>query len=447
MTTQRSAGMRIAAFAASDVGRVREQNEDSLYKGATLFAVADGMGGHQAGEIASGMALQPVEELDGQHFADAGAAQQALVEAITEANRSVVEEATANPERRGMGTTLTAVMVRDGRLHVAHVGDSRAYLLRDGERISQLTTDHTLVEQLIQEGRLSRDEASTHPQRSVITRAIGVDRSVQVDSLPPLELQPGDQVLLCSDGLTGPVEDAEIADILADIDDGDAACRALIDAANDSGGPDNITVVLLRVSGGKARASGGAPPAEDATANLHETTGRQEVPPEQRVSIRTREESGQDWATSMGRYGAPQGVNKRTRRGREPSNTTGGRKRLVAGIFGALVLIAILILGGWFLLSRAFFVGDADGTVAIFQGVPQEVAGISLHRVHEDSDLATGDLSVIRQQRLATGITVGSVAEGRRLIEEWRADVEDQPDPEPPAEVEIEPDPDADAGS
>src|SRR5688500_8830444 len=143
--------MRISAHAATDVGRVREGNEDSLYAGTAVFAVADGMGGHQAGEVASEAALGPIGALDGREFRASDAAQDALVDAVVDANRTVVDQALADPSLRGMGTTLTAVLVRDNHLHIAHVGDSRAYLLRGARDMTQLTTDHTLVEQLIRE--------------------------------------------------------------------------------------------------------------------------------------------------------------------------------------------------------------------------------------------------------------------------------------------------------
>src|SRR5687768_122861 len=175
--------MRITAYAKTDVGRHREGNEDNMFSGSTVFAVADGMGGHVAGEVASETALRPVSELDGATFEDPRAATDSLRAAIEAANRNVVSQAKEDPNLTGMGTTLTAVMVREGHLHLAHVGDSRAYLLRNGEEINQLTTDHTLVEQLVQDGRLSRDEVAHHPQRSVITRAIGVEHSVEVDTL------------------------------------------------------------------------------------------------------------------------------------------------------------------------------------------------------------------------------------------------------------------------
>jgi PPM family protein phosphatase len=403
------AGLRIAAHAASDVGRVRQQNEDSLFVGSTVFAVADGMGGHQAGEIASDMALQPIAEVDGRHFPDVASAEQALVDAISDANQAVVEEATANPGRRGMGTTLTAVLVRDGRLHVAHVGDSRAYLLRESDGITQLTTDHTLVEQLVREGRLSRDEAATHPQRSVITRAIGVDREVQVDSLPSLEMQGGDQVLLCSDGLTGPVGDDDIARILLDTPDGDEACKRLVAAANAGGGPDNITVVLLRVDGERA---------PTRTADAHADTAA--------LAPADAAERDAGAAANPGGGGAaaePVSPPRSERPADAPASRPRRLRRLLAWAAGALALLALLAFGGWFLLQRTFFVGEADGAVAIYQGVPQDVAGVALNRVVEETTLDAGDLPPVRQRRLGSGITVESVAEGRSLVRSWQEDL------------------------
>jgi PPM family protein phosphatase len=238
--------MRLRSFAGTDVGMVRSGNEDSLFSGRTVFAVADGLGGHQGGEVASATAVEPLAALDGREFADPDAAAQALASAIRAGNAAILERAAGTPDLWGMGTTVTAAAVAGDRfLQLAHVGDSRAYLLRDGT-LDQLTTDHTVVGELVRRGRLTPEQAAIHPERSILTRAVGLDPNLPVDTPDPLELQPGDQVLLCSDGLTEPVPDAAIAQLLA-TPDGDAACRALIDAANTAGGPDNITVVLVRV--------------------------------------------------------------------------------------------------------------------------------------------------------------------------------------------------------
>jgi serine/threonine protein phosphatase PrpC len=239
--------MHVSGFAATDRGRVREGNEDAHYCGTTLFAVADGLGGHRAGEVASSAAIEAIAPLDSSAPDDPEAARYALAEAFDAANRAVIEKAASDPAYSGMATTLTAALLHQDQLSIAHVGDSRAYLLRDGEPLRQLTSDHTVVAQLVRQQRLSRDEAAVHPFRSVLVTAVGLEPEPQVDLLRPLDLKPGDQVLLCSDGLTEPVGDQAIEELLISHDDGDAACRALIDAANQAGGPDNITAVLLRV--------------------------------------------------------------------------------------------------------------------------------------------------------------------------------------------------------
>ena len=238
--------MRLSSFAGTDVGRARSGNEDSYFCGRTVFAVADGLGGHQGGEVASAAAVEPLAALDGRELADPGEAAEALAAAIREGNAAILDRAAGDPGLWGMGTTVTAAaLAGDHHLQLAHVGDSRAYLLRDGS-LAQLTTDHTVVAELVRRGRLTPEQAAIHPERSILTRAVGLDPRVPVDTPDPLELHDGDQVLLCSDGLTEAVDDDQIAELLATTHDGDAACRSLIDAANAAGGPDNITVVLLR---------------------------------------------------------------------------------------------------------------------------------------------------------------------------------------------------------
>jgi PPM family protein phosphatase len=238
--------MRLSSFAVTDVGRTRAGNEDSYFCGRTVFAVADGLGGHQGGEVASAAAVEPLAALDGREFAEPGEAAEALAAAIGEGNAAILERAAGDPGLWGMGTTVTAAALAGERhLQLAHVGDSRAYLLRDGS-LEQLTTDHTVVGELVRRGRLTPEQAAIHPERSILTRAVGLDPRVPVDTPDPVELRDGDQVLLCSDGLTEAVDDDRITELLSAGADGEAACRSLIDAANAAGGPDNITVVLLR---------------------------------------------------------------------------------------------------------------------------------------------------------------------------------------------------------
>jgi PPM family protein phosphatase len=241
--------MRLSSFARTDVGLARSSNEDSHLRGRTVFAVADGLGGHRGGEVASAMAVEPLAAMDGRDFADADQAAEALTGAIRAANQAILRRGRADPELWGMGTTVTAAAVAAGRvLQLAHVGDSRAYLLRAAAQLRQLTTDHTVVAEAVERGLLTRQQAAVHPQRGVVTRAVGLDPDVPVDLPEPLELEPGDQVLLCSDGLTEVVGDDQIAGVLAEQADGDDACGTLIAAANQAGGPDNVTVVLLRVA-------------------------------------------------------------------------------------------------------------------------------------------------------------------------------------------------------
>ena len=420
--------LRVGIHSATDVGRVREANEDNLFTGRTVFAVADGMGGHLAGEVASEMAIEPIAKLDGDQFASSAKATQALVDAIVAANAQVVGKAASDASFHGMGTTLTAVMLRDGRLHLAHVGDSRAYLLRAGEDLVQLTTDHTLVEQLVRDGRLSRDDIDTHPQRSVITRAIGVESTVEVDTLPPLALLPGDQVLLCSDGLSGPVKDLTMAGILTAHGDGDEAVRALVAAALDAGGPDNVTCVLLRVH------REGDPRAEGTMSIGEAHTG--EIRP-----IRTREESGEPWPGAMGRYADVQGVAARPHPGATPPPSRA--RRIGSTILAGVALLAIVLGGAWLLLSRAYFVGVDEGRVTIFHGIDEEVAGLPLHWVADQTDLRVTALPPLRRATLLRGITVATRSEADALVTTYREEAEAaaSPSPSPSASPSASPSP------
>jgi PPM family protein phosphatase len=234
----------VGAYAvASDTGRRRRRNEDNYVVAPPLFAVADGMGGAQAGEVASRLAASALEGgdsdgLDGLERIDA---------LIQEANRRIYDRASTDPAASGMGTTMTVALVEGMTVAIGHVGDSRAYLVR-GEQMEQLTEDHSLVNELLKSGRLSEEEAHVHPQRSVITRAVGTDPDVDVDGFA-IEAEEGDVFLLCSDGLTDMVSDEEILELLhAHREDLDKAVKSLVTAANRGGGEDNITAVAFRIS-------------------------------------------------------------------------------------------------------------------------------------------------------------------------------------------------------
>ncbi len=236
----------VGAYAvASDTGRKRRRNEDNYVVSPPLFAVADGMGGAQAGEVASKLAAGTVESETGISLRGV----ERVAALVREANRRVYERSTSDPSASGMGTTMTVALVEGETVVIGHVGDSRAYLVRDS-RMEQLTDDHSLVNELLKSGKLSPAEAEVHPQRSVITRAVGTDPDVQVDAFT-IEARDGDVFLLCSDGLTDMVGDEDILDLVArHRDDLGRAVRALVAAANRGGGEDNITAVAFRIAAG-----------------------------------------------------------------------------------------------------------------------------------------------------------------------------------------------------
>ncbi len=238
--------MQLSAAARSDLGRRRPANEDTYAVAPELglYLVADGMGGHRAGQVASGLAARTaLATLRSLHDGRSGAVER-LRACVTAANAEILSSSRAKPELAGMGTTVVAMLADGARVALAHVGDSRAYLVR-GAAIRRLTEDHTLVGELLRRGEISERAAASHPQRHVLLRALGVRRNVDPDMLE-LVPEPGDRYLLCSDGLTGHLADAEIAELVSDDSDLDAACERLIDLANRRGGDDNITVVLLR---------------------------------------------------------------------------------------------------------------------------------------------------------------------------------------------------------
>ena len=242
MRLRKKPSLRVIEHAAiSDVGRIREGNEDSMLEDPPLFVVADGMGGAQAGEVASGLAVETLGDRAPQN----GDVEAELSEAIVEANRRIHDKAQSDRELSGMGTTLTAAFVHEGKVTIGHVGDSRAYRYRDGE-LAQLTDDHSLVAELERHGKLTAAEARVHPQRSMILRALGIGAEVEVDTYC-FTGEPGDVFLLCSDGLSGLVHDQVIGEVLNTADKLEEAAQELVELANLSGGPDNITVLLFRL--------------------------------------------------------------------------------------------------------------------------------------------------------------------------------------------------------
>jgi serine/threonine protein phosphatase PrpC len=271
----------LGAYArASDTGKKRRRNEDSYVVAPPLFAVADGMGGAQAGEVASKLAAAALEDTD----SGSSSGQERVVSLIQEANRRVYARANTDPATSGMGTTMTVALVEGQVVTIGHVGDSRAYLVRAG-RLEQLTEDHSLVNELLKSGKLSPQEAETHPQRSVITRAVGTDPDVDVDAFAVDALE-GDVFLLCSDGLTDMVDDEGILDVVERYhDDLDRVAKSLVSAANRGGGEDNITVIAFTMTAdGDTQRLPAAEPDEDTLEGIPipaPTVDTMVVPPEQ----------------------------------------------------------------------------------------------------------------------------------------------------------------------
>jgi protein phosphatase len=366
--------LRVAEeFHATHTGRQRRENEDALYARAPLFAVADGMGGAQAGEVASRIA---VETLAGGVRETGEPAEARLAELIHQANDRIHDLSISDERRAGMGTTMTAVLVGADDVTIAHVGDSRAYLYRDGE-LRRLTRDHSLVEELVEQGRLTPEEASTHPQRSVITRSVGPEPRVQVDTLTA-SARDGDVFLICSDGLTTMIDEQRVTEILAGADSLGEAGRRLIDAANDAGGRDNITVVLFRLE--EVSHGPGAAVAEQETG-VHEAvdpaaqTEHAPAPPPGPVATADRPHRDPDARRLRPIAPGPAAPAAPPRPRRWARRTV-----MALAIFG---FIGIPILLGSFLAVRSvYFIGtNEEGFVTVYRGLPYELPfGIDLYQ-------------------------------------------------------------------
>ena len=334
----------------TDTGRVRDHNEDRAYAHDELVAVADGMGGAAAGEVAAQLAIRAIRQLTGTIDSDS------LRAALKDANAAIRRTAASDPSKTGMGTTMTAVAVDDGTAQIVHVGDSRAYLWRD-HHLRQLTDDHSVVGEMVRRGTLSSDEAASHPHRNVITRALGAEPDVQVDATTA-DLQPDDILLLCSDGLYTEVDDTQIAAALDGASSLTDAAQALVDRANAAGGADNVTVVLARIGyGPQVRSShpdtSGSTQEHPVLANDPATDvarGRQ---------LTGARESARGEAPAIGA------------RVLEPATSVRRRVSRTGMLMGAAVIVIALILGGAFwAISRSFTIqAGPGGTVWVDQGL------------------------------------------------------------------------------
>jgi protein phosphatase len=376
--------VRLASGSFSHTGLVRGNNEDAFVDDNehVLFAVADGMGGHRGGEVASRTAIEALRA--------AIASGRGVQGAITSANEAVIERARGNSELTGMGTTLTALVAAGGRqLLIGHVGDSRAYMIHEGV-LRRITDDHSLVEELVREGRLTSEQADAHPQRHVVTRALGVDEDVEVD-LYTLDVTPGDRVVLCSDGLTTMVRERDVERIARSEPDPQRAAEQLVDAANAAGGEDNTSVVIVDV-------------LEIDPLSVFDAEEASVAPSPARVMAPAPE--------------VPEPVVK------EPRPSWGRRIGSALLLFVPLVLVLALAVGGvgWY-ARRSYYVGFKGNQVVIFKGVPGGVLGWD-PTIDETTRLRAAQLTQLDHDRVAAGAARGSLDGARKFVARIQANVD-----------------------
>jgi serine/threonine protein phosphatase PrpC len=421
-------GIRFAA--RSDVGMLREGNEDSAYAGSRLLAVADGMGGHVGGEIASAAAIETLKPLD----TDVPAHELVgvLEQAVHRANETLHSIVEGDPSLQGMGCTLTAMLWNGPQVALVHIGDSRAYLLRNGE-LFQITHDHTLVQSLVDEGRISLDEAASHPQRSLLLRALDGRGEVDPD-ISLREAQLGDRYLLCSDGLSTVVSAETIHHALSTVAEPDQAVRQLIDLANRGGGPDNITCVVADVV--ELEKQPGPPPASITAGAAHNAgrgRGEADMPP----GAMAGETPAQRAAAlrEPQQQPAPVTVADMPAIGRQPDDTlpqmaVGRRRRrwpwLVAAVGAVVLLAAGGSYGAWSTVQGQYYVAADGDDVAIYQGMNQDLLGLPLHHLKERPKpaLKVADLTPAARDSVNRTIDgLGSLAKARTTVNNLRQNV------------------------
>ncbi|MEV0154115.1 PP2C family serine/threonine-protein phosphatase [Micromonospora sp. NPDC050686] len=395
--------LRYAAH--SDRGLIRDGNQDSVYAGPRLLAVADGMGGMAAGDVASNIVIGAMAPLDEDVPGDALV--DALRSAVGTANQQLRDTVDANPQLEGMGTTLTATLFSGTKLGMVHIGDSRAYLLRNGE-FAQITKDDTYVQMLVDEGRISAEEASSHPQRSLLTRALDgrdIDPEYSVR-----QVLPGDRYLICSDGLSGVVSADTIGETMREYPDPQQCVERLVQLALRGGGPDNITVIIADatdhdiveaspiVGGAAARDRGMATSADVST-------------PAARAS-----------ALQAPRPAAPE-EEPAGGRDEEPERPRRRPVRTAAMLAALLVILGGGLFAGWSYTQRQYYVGATeDGYLAVFRGVPGQIAGLDLSNVDSVSPARLDDLTLAAQEQVKQGIQARSEADALRRLADLTVD-------------------------
>ncbi|ABS01566.1 PP2C family protein-serine/threonine phosphatase [Kineococcus radiotolerans] len=397
-------------FAArSDVGLGRSSNQDSGYAGPHLLVVADGMGGHAGGDVASSLAVGELSILDGESHGSDDAAQH-LHDALEAANAQLRRRVGDEPDLAGMGTTVTAILRAGSRLVLAHIGDSRGYLLREG-RLTQLTKDHSYVQSLLDEGRISPEEAERHPQRSVIMRVL-TGRDDDEADVSVREAKPGDRYLLCSDGLSGVVSHETLAETLAAGMDPDTTCQRLVELALRGGGPDNISCVVADV----VELGGGPPPSTTpqvvGAAAFHRPrrSSAAGTPAARAAALRAaQDESGDDSEDDD----AQPRLSERERRRR--------RRRWIAGPVLLLLVLVAGGFGGWRWSQQQYFVGADGSNVAVYRGLTQDIGPLGTSHVVESTGISLSDLPTTWADKVRARIASQDLAGARRTV----SDLED----------------------
>lgn len=415
MTAEGGAGTRLALVEVahlSDTGRVRHHNEDRSVASSRILAVADGMGGAKAGEVAAQVAVDSVSGLS-------AVDSESVRRAIERANRAIRRMASEDPDKSGMGTTMTAAVVRDGHLDVVHVGDSRAYLWRDG-RLGQVTEDHSVVGELVRRGSITAEEAESHPHRNVITRALGAEAEVQADTVTT-GLHDGDVVLLCSDGLSSYVPEADIAAVLAGSSTLAEAARGLVDRANEAGGIDNVTVVLARVGAVSGETSGDTVevPVVVPDEEPGETTATSEV----RVLGGVHGHAGSERAGATA---------TRPPKVLEPAGRR--RSRLLPILIGVLALLVVVGGAVAWIASRTYTVeAGPQGTVRVAHGLPVSILGRELSVEWQDTGVSSDLVRASEPGALSSSARGQGEAVGLAASLVWRYGVSQPPVIEAPA--------------
>lgn len=397
-----------SSTAISHTGKVRSNNQDSGYSGSNLFLVADGMGGHAGGDVASAIAVHRLEDLD-QPFASTAEAERALQETIAETATDLIDTVGRRPELAGMGTTVTALLMVDDFAVVGHIGDSRLYLYRDGA-LTQITTDHTFVQRLVDSGRITPEEARYHPRRSVLMRVLGdMSPDPEVDTFI-MPTQDGDRWLLCSDGLSGVVDDAHTAKVLAQDMAPARTADALLRQALDGGAPDNVTIIIVDVGGHHPVVSGtptivgsaSTPAGVDVPAARTGRGGWLHLR-SQAANEPTHFEPAAEFLEEL--------IEEDRRRARRAR-----RWWIVAIVFIIAAFAAAAVLGYQWTQSR-YFVGADEDTVVIYQGIQQNIGPITLSTPYQDTEIRLADLPTYQRQAVEDTISARSLADAVAIVD------------------------------